>query len=149
MEETIILTAAEAAKEILTVKLVGEIGNDPDFKAARCLYRMVEDACVMAELEDFNSVRSGLWAVYEAIIKPQGRSMERAWSEVLNEASGRPWGEPMAIPAAEKAAARKIIKRVRKALLGEYHPEGANIKDTGYGVRYTVTYKCGRWVVAY
>lgn len=148
MEKTII-TAAESAKGLLTVKAVGEIGNDPDFKAARCLYRMVEDACVMAELEDFNSVRSGLWSVYEAIIKPQGRSMERAWSEVLNEASGRPWGEPMAIPAAEKAAARKIIKRVRKALLGDYRPEGPSIKDTGYGVRYTVGYKGGRWVVAY
>lgn len=148
MEKTFI-TAAEAAKETLTIKLVGEIWNDPDFKAARCLYRMVEDACVMAELEDFNSVRSGLWAVYEAIIKPQGHSMEKAWSEVLHEASGRPWGEPMAIPAAEKAVARKIIKRVRKALLGDYRPEGPNIKDTGYGVHYTVAYKGGRWVVAY
>lgn len=148
MEKTII-TVAEAAKEILTVKTVGEIGNDPDFKAARCLYSMIEDACVTAELEDFNSVRSGLWAAYEAIIKPQGRSMEKAWSEVLHEASGRPWGEPMAIPAAEKAAARKIIKRVRKALLGNYRPEGPNIKDTGYGVHYTVAYKGGRWVVAY
>ena len=149
MDKTIIKTAAEAAKGLINLKKIGEIGNDPDFKSARCLYRMVEDACVMAELEDFNSVRSGLWAAYEAIIKPQGRSMERAWSEVLHEASGQPWGEPMAIPAAEKAAARKIIKRVRKALLGEYHPEGASITNTGYGVRYTVAYKGGRWVVAY
>ena len=143
------ITAAEAAKETLTIKLVGEVGDDPDFKTARCLYRMVEDACVKAELEDFNSVRSGLWAAYEAIIKPQGRSMERAWAEVLHEASGKPWGEPMAIPAAEKAAARKIIKRVRKVLLDEYHPEGTTIKNTGYGIRYTVTYKGGKWVVAY
>lgn len=148
MEKTII-TAAESAKNLVSINYVAEMLIDPDYKTARCLYRMVEDACVMAELEDFNSVRSGLWAAYEAIVKPQGRSMEKAWAEVLHEASGRPWGEPMAIPAAEKAAARKIIKRVRKALLGEYHPEGANIKDTGYGVRYTVTYKGGRWVVAY
>ena len=148
MEKTII-TAAESAKNLVGINYVAEMLIDPDYKAARCLYRMVEDACVAAELEDFNSVRSGLWAAYEAIVKPQGRSMERAWSEVLHEASGRPWGEPMAIPAAEKAAARKIIKRVRKVLLGDYRPEGASIKDTGYGVRYTVAYKGGRWVVAY
>ena len=148
MEKTII-TAAESVKGLIGINYVAEMLIDPDFKAARCLYRMVEDACVAAELEDFNSVRSGLWAAYEAIIKPQGRSMERAWSEVLNEASGRPWGEPMAIPTVEKAAARKIIKRVRRSLLGDYRPEGANIKDTGYGVRYMVAYKSGRWVVAY
>lgn len=147
--EKAIITAAESAKNLVGINYVAEMLIDPDYKAARCLYRMVEDACIAAELEDFNSVRSGLWAAYEAIVKPQGRSMERAWSEVLHEASGRPWGEPMAIPAAEKAAARKIIKRVRKAILGEYHPEGANIKDTGYGVRYTVAYKGGRWIVAY
>ena len=138
-----LITAEESARDKIKLTHKGWVKTDADLVSAHALLGVILEACIKARLEDFESVRSGLAAAFEAIVRPQGKSAVNAWRRIL---SIQVDAENLPIPRAEKMITREVIKiSRRKRLEDEGSPLATVVVRHG---DYVATYKDGRWVVA-